>query len=259
VAFYAGGTEDAYDRLVLPLRLRAALERHEFLLQYQPIFSVGDRRVECVEALIRCRDPHRGIIPPLDFLPVAEYTGLIEPIGDWVVAHACAQARAWEGVALTFNASLRQFRREGFADRVRREVDECGLDPGSVIVEITETTAMHEPRCVEPVLEELRAAGLRIAIDDFGTGYSSLIRLREMPVDIVKLDRMLLARTPGDEAAANLVIAALELVRCVGMTAVAEGVETEEQLTFLAEQGCPLAQGFHLARPLDPEQVAALL
>jgi diguanylate cyclase (GGDEF)-like protein len=259
VAFYAGGTQDAYDRLVMPLRLRGALERGEFMLQYQPIFSVADGRAVCVEALIRCRDPKRGIIPPLDFLPVAEYTGLIEPIGDWVVQAACAQVREWPGVALTFNASLRQFRRPGFASHVRQAIEANELQPSDVIVEITESTAMLEPRCVEPVFDELHAAGLRIAIDDFGTGYSSLIRLREMPVDIVKLDRMLLERAPGDQAAANLVVAALELVRCLGMTAVAEGVETEEQLEFLREQGCPLAQGFHLARPLDAERVAEVL
>ena len=261
VAFYAGGTQDAYERLVLPLRLRGALERRDFVLQYQPIFSLGDGSVACAEALIRCRDPDRGLIPPLDFLPVAEYTGLIEPIGDWVVTAACEEARRWRDsgadLALSFNASLRQFRQPRFAERVRRSVERFGLEPSSVIVEITESTAMQEPRCVEPVLAELRAAGLRIAIDDFGTGYSSLVRLREMPVDIVKLDRMLLARAPEDEGAARLVAAAVELVRSLEMTAVAEGVERETQLDFLVTEGCPWAQGFHLARPLDAGNIPA--
>jgi diguanylate cyclase (GGDEF)-like protein len=262
IAFYAGGTQDAYERLILPLRLRGALERHEFLLQYQPIFSLADGSVACVEALIRCRDPERGLIPPLDFLPVAEYTGLIEPIGEWVVSAACKDAKKWidagKRIPFSFNASLRQFRQENFAEQVTREVERCGLDPADVIVEITESTAMQEPRCVEPVLDELRAAGLRIAIDDFGTGYSSLVRLRELPVDIVKLDRMLLARAPEDDAAARLVSAAIELVRSLGMLAVAEGVEREEQRMFLVERGCPWAQGYHLARPADAERIPAL-
>ena len=262
VAFYAGGTQDAYERLILPLRLRGALERRDFVLQYQPIFSLDDGRVACVEALIRCRDRDRGLIPPLDFLPVAEYTGLIEPIGEWVVGAACRDAKRWmdEGMRLpfSFNVSLRQFRQANFAEQVTRQVDGCGLDPHDVIVEITESTAMQEPRCVEPVLDELREAGLRIAIDDFGTGYSSLVRLRELPVDIVKLDRMLLDRAPEDDAAARLVTAAIELVRSLGMTAVAEGVEREEQRAFLAERGCPWAQGFHLARPLDADGIPAV-
>jgi diguanylate cyclase (GGDEF)-like protein len=260
LAVYSGGTQDAYERLVLPLRLRTALEHDDFVLHYQPIFDLGTRDVASAEALLRYRDPKGSLVPPGEFLAAAEFTGLIEPIGDWVVAAACEQMLRWRDDGITLgvnvNLSLRQVRQTAFASRFTRQVEQYGIDPGDLVLEITESTAMLDPSCVEVVMKELREAGFRLAIDDFGTGYSSLARLRQMPVDIVKLDRTLLVNVEDDQSARNLASAALNLIAALDMTAVAEGVETATQLDFLTEAGCTLAQGFHLARPLPPQELA---
>jgi EAL domain-containing protein (putative c-di-GMP-specific phosphodiesterase class I) len=215
--------------------------------------------IVAAEALLRRRHPERGAIPPRRFIPAAEQTGLIGPLGDWVLDAACAQARAWHDtgleIAVSFNASLRQFRDEAFARRLGRRIARHGVPPAKLIVEVTETTAMREARCVEPVLDELKELGVQVAIDDFGTGHSSLGRLRDMAVDMLKLDGSFLPRTAGDARAAGLVRAALALVDALGMSAVAEGVETREQLELLLELDCRLAQGFHLARPGPPGEL----
>jgi diguanylate cyclase (GGDEF)-like protein len=263
LVFYAGGTTEALERLLIGARLRRALDEGRLRLHYQPIFRLPEGDVMGVEALLRWEDPRRGTIPPLEFIPVAEYTGLIEPIGRWVVGELCAQARAWadEGFDLSasFNVSLRQFRDPALVPAIRDALERTGLDGSRLIVEITESTAMRDPSCVEPVLEELRALGVRLAIDDFGTGHSSLARLREMPVDVLKIDRGFLLGAPADASAARLVHATLELVRALDLVAVAEGVETEDQRRFLSDGGCPLAQGFHLARPMPADEATALL
>ena len=265
VLFYDGGTADALERLLMTGRLRRAVENDELLLHFQPIFRLTEdsREIVAVEALLRWRDPDRGLVPPLEFIPAAEYTGMIEPIGRWVVEACCAQAAAWReaGIELpvSFNVSPRQFRDPSFADTIEREVERHGVPASSLIVEVTESVAMREPGCVEPVLERLRALGVRLAIDDFGAGYSSLARLRDLDVDLLKIDRTFLASAATDERAGRLVRAALDLAAAFDMTAVAEGVENEQQRRFLVERGCALAQGFHLARPLPPGQVAALL
>jgi EAL domain-containing protein (putative c-di-GMP-specific phosphodiesterase class I) len=253
LAVYSGGTQDAYDRLVLPLRLRTALERDDFVLHYQPIVSVADGRLAAVEALIRFCDPTRGLVPPLKFLPAAEFTGLIEPIGEWVLDSACAQSREWRAagrpVRISINLSLRQVREASFAGRAASIVASHSLSPRDFILEVTESTAMEDPRCAEDTMTELRELGFRIAIDDFGTGYSSLARLRQMPVDLVKLDRTLIADVERDESARRLARAVIALIQELDMTAVAEGIENAAQLRFAREANCTLAQGFHLARP----------
>jgi predicted signal transduction protein with EAL and GGDEF domain len=256
VVFYAGGTSDALERLLLTARLRRALERDELVLHYQPIFRLADGALIGLEALLRWDDPERGQIAPLSFLPAAETSGLIEPIGAWVLDAACAQARAWSdegiGVPVAVNVSLREFRNPEFATGVADCIARHGVDPRLLVLEITESAAMRDPDCVEPVLSALRDTGVRIAIDDFGTGYSSLGRLRDLQVDALKLDRVFLHDAPADPAAARLAGAALALVDALGLEAVAEGVESESQRTFLVEQGCALAQGFHLGRPEPP-------
>jgi diguanylate cyclase (GGDEF)-like protein len=263
LALYSGDTSDAYQRLVLPLRLRTALERHEFVLEYQPIFSLPERRLVAAEALLRHADPRRGLVSPRDFLPVAEHTGLIEPIGKWVISTVCAQSREWRlsGLALpvTINVSLRQLRDDAFAGLVEREANDHGIEARDLILEITETTAMSDPRCVEPPLRALHESGFRIAIDDFGTGYSSLARLRQMPVDVVKLDRALVTNTPTDNGARRLLNATIRLVDALGMTAVAEGVETHDELAVVSDARCGLVQGFHLGRPQSPADMTDLL
>jgi diguanylate cyclase (GGDEF)-like protein len=263
VLFYEGGTADALERLLITGRLRRAVERDELLLHFQPIFRLPAGDVMAVEALLRWRDPDRGLVPPLDFIPVAEYTGMIEPIGHWVVASCCAQAAAWRAdgveVPVSFNVSPRQFRDPAFVDVVERELARHRVPASALIVEVTESVAMREPACVEPVLDRLRDLGVRLAIDDFGAGYSSLARLRDLDVELLKIDRTFLAEAATDGRAGDLVGAALDLASALGMTAVAEGVETEQQRRFLVDRGCALAQGFHLGRPLPVDEATALL
>jgi EAL domain-containing protein (putative c-di-GMP-specific phosphodiesterase class I) len=198
----------------------------------------------------------------MEFIPLAEYTGLIGPIGEWVVDEVCRQVRAWRAdgidLAVNINVSLRQFRDPEFGARIAEALERGGLDPGALTIEITESTAMRDPECVEPVLEKLRDLGVRIAIDDFGAGHSSLGRLRRIAVHDLKIDRELLHAVPGDDAARKLAAATIGLVDSLGMRAIAEGVETEEQRRFLIERGCPLAQGFHLGRPVEPAEIARL-
>jgi len=261
--FYAGATREALERLMLTTRLYRALDGEELQLHFQPIVALPGGTPCGVEALLRWNDPRHGLVAPMSFIPMAEYTGLIEPIGAWVLGAACAQARAWRGedidVPIFVNVSLRQLQADGFAAAVRAALEHAGLPPAALVLEITESTAMTEPRCVDPALEELRGLGVRVAIDDFGTGYSSFSRLHEMPVDVVKVDRALLREAPGDPGATRLAAATIDLLASLGMDVVAEGVETEAQLDFLVERGCPMAQGFHLSRPAPAAGITPLL
>jgi len=261
VAFYEGGTSEAVERLLVTAKLRKAIEGDELVLHYQPIVSLPSGRIIAVEALLRWDDPARGLVPPLSFVPVAEYTGMIEPIGRWVIDACCRQAVAWRDagidVSISFNVSPRQFRDPGFGEMLGARIADHGLDPHGFIVEITETAAMRDPECIEPVLEALKALGVRLAIDDFGAGHSSLARLRDLDVDLLKIDRTFLGR--ADARSTRLVRAALDLAGALDVTPVVEGVETEEQRQFLVDGGCALAQGFHLARPLDAEAATELL
>jgi diguanylate cyclase (GGDEF)-like protein len=263
LVFYGGGTSEALERLLLTSRLRRAIERGEFVLHYQPMYRLPAGDLTAVEALIRWQDPHRGLVPPDRFIPAAEHTGLIRPVGEWVLEAVCRQSAAWREAGLrtpvSFNVSLGQFREPGFAGAVRAAMVHHGIEPGDLIVEITETVAMRDPVCVEPVLGELRAMGVRIAIDDFGVGYSSLARLTEMSVDLLKLDARFLPQTPADTRAATLTRAALQLAGALGMSAVAEGVQTAEQRQLLTDANCPLAQGFLLSEPLPAEAMTELL
>ena len=262
-AVYAADGGDPLQRLSLSARMRRALERHEFLLHYQPIYCLERDVLQGVEALIRWRDPEHGMVPPGDFIPVAEETGLIELIGDWVIRAVCEQQVAWAAKGFTpqisFNVSPRQLRRLDFADRVSRHLRETGADPQHLTLELTESSTLQDPAAAEPILRAIHELGLRIALDDFGSGYSSLSRLRDMPVETLKIDRAFLREVPENREAAAIVTAILRLSRALGRTAVAEGVETDEQRTFLRAQRCQLAQGFLLARPLPPEEIEDLM
>jgi diguanylate cyclase (GGDEF)-like protein/PAS domain S-box-containing protein len=263
-AVYATAAVDPLERLSMSARLRRALARDELRLHYQPIFGIGHGELVGVEALLRWHDPERGrLVPPGDFIPLAEETGLIEAIGDWVVRAVCEQQVRWAQLGLrpqiSFNVSPRQLRRLDFCERVRRHLAATGADPSRLTVELTESATLQDPAQTEPILRELHELGLGLALDDFGSGYSSLSRLIELPVGTLKIDRSFLREVPESHEASAVVTAILRLGRALGRHTVAEGVETEAQHRFLAEQRCSLAQGFLLGRPLPPEEVEALL
>jgi diguanylate cyclase (GGDEF)-like protein len=261
-AIYEDRAGDPLAKLSLSTRIRRALVNGEFLLHYQPIFDLPAGNLIGVEALLRWHDPERGMVPPGDFVPLAEETGIIEELGDWVVGAVCEQQVKWarRGFApnISFNVSPRQLRRLDFAERVAFHLAGTGADPARMIVELTESSTMEDPATAEPILRELHRLGFKLALDDFGSGYSSLSRLRELPVETLKIDRAFLTEVPENREASAIVVAIIELSRALGRTAVAEGVETEEQRLFLVQQGCLMAQGFLLGRPLPPDGVEAL-
>lgn len=263
VAVYEARIDDAHHRLQMTSRLRRALANDELIVHYQPIVDPATGRVAAVEALARWEDPERGLIPPGDFIPVAEETGMISQVGDRVVDLICEQAKRWRGAglapAISFNVSPRQLREPDFAKRLRDRIADTGLDPAGFTVEITESAMVGDPARVEPVLHELAATGMRLAIDDFGAEHSSLGRLRTLPVQMLKLDRSLLEGVPLDRRAAAIVASLLLLGEALNVIAVVEGVETEEQRKFLVGQGCPLSQGFGLGRPVPTEATTLVL
>ncbi len=237
--------------------LRQALGRDEFVLHYQPVVrrsEDGAAAVVGAEALLRWDHPERGIVPPLDFVPLAERSGLIVPIGTWVLREACGVAAAWQRTgrpwSVSVNVSLRQFTEPGLVTSVTSILQETGLEPARLVVEITETIA-DQPAVVSR-LERLRELGVRVAIDDFGAGYSSLGRLRRLPLDVVKLDRSFVRELDGDDDRARLIVrAAVELARGLGAQVVAEGVERETQASALHEAGCRYQQGYLYGRPVE--------
>jgi len=242
------------ERLSLEVGLRGALAREEFALYYQPLVSLESGEVTGIEALIRWRHPHRGLIAPDDFIPFAEEIGLIVPIGDWVLRTACAQALAWQRAGLrpvpvAVNLSLRQFRQQGLVPGVARVLREAGLDPALLELEVTESRILEDPAAAFAKLRELKDLGLRIAIDDFGTGHSSLAYLKEIPADTLKIDRSFVQDITGRPRDAAITATIISLGRSLGVRVVAEGVETEEQRTFLRAHRCGEMQGFLFARP----------
>jgi len=262
-AFYDAQKDRRVGRLTLNARMRRALKRDEFVLYYQPVFDVATGRTQGVEALLRWNDPQAGMIPPGDFIPAAEDSGLIVPIGEWVINAVLAQSAAWaaEGLhpQIAFNVSPRQLQATGFGDGLIAAVEAGGVDPKRLVVEITESAAMADPDRTRPLLDRLTATGMRLAIDDFGADFSSLARLRDLPADALKIDRAFLRGVPDDRCASEIVVAILSLARALDLQAVAEGVEEQAQLDFLQRRGCPWAQGFHLARPMPAAAVTPLL
>jgi predicted signal transduction protein with EAL and GGDEF domain len=259
VALHRAGAPDPFERLTAAARLRRAIERDELVLHWQGIHRVTDRRVMGSEALVRWNHPDVGLVYPGDFVPLAERTGIIEALGEWVMRAVCRQAADWEtrGLApkIGMNVSPRQLRRRGFAARLADEVARHGIGPERIVFELTESAWVRSSETLKPVLDEVRAAGMMFAVDDFGAGYSSLSRLREMPMDTLKIDRAFLRQVPENREAAAIGTAILSLARALGRSTVAEGVETEAQRDFLLEQECPLLQGFLLARPMPVGEV----
>ena len=257
----SGGAFDSGAKLQFVTRLRKAVDSQRWALHYQPVIELETGRMVGVEALIRWIEPDGTMVPPNDFIPLAEELGLIELIGDWVVRELVYQARAWReldmDLEIGFNLSPRQFWQPDLSERILARIGDGGVDPARVLVEITETSAMMDPDRAQDILWDLHRGGLKIAIDDFGTGYSSLSRLREMPVDLLKIDRSFVSNVSHDQQSASIVGAFLELARGLGMTTLAEGIETPEELAFLRERGCLLGQGYLFSKPVPPEEIIA--
>jgi diguanylate cyclase (GGDEF)-like protein/PAS domain S-box-containing protein len=254
----------AVERQSIEEHLRRALERQEFTLHYQPKINLGTAAITGVEALIRWTHPTRGSVPPVQFIPVAEDSGLILPIGAWVLREACAQARAWVDAGLPFislavNVSAMQFQNESFLENTFEILDETGLDPRYLELELTESALMKRADLTVPVLSTLRESGVRVAVDDFGTGYSSLSYLRKFPLDALKIDASFVRQIATIHDETTIVRAIISMGRSLNLRVIAEGVETPDQLDFLKIHKCDEAQGYYFSPPVLPQQLAELL
>jgi diguanylate cyclase (GGDEF)-like protein len=252
------------ERLELESDLRRALQRGEFFLHYQPKVDVASGLITGVEALLRWQHPVRGLVPPLDFISLAEETGLIVPIGEWVLATACARTKGWQGRALprlsvAVNLSARQFGDSQLLEKLTRIIHASGLDPALLELEITESVVMSHAERAVAVLNEMKSLGVQIAMDDFGTGYSSLAYLKRFPIDILKVDRSFVRDIPADSGDMKITRAIIAMAHSLRLKVVAEGVETAEQLQFLSDQSCDAVQGYFLYKPLKEADVANAL
>jgi EAL domain-containing protein (putative c-di-GMP-specific phosphodiesterase class I) len=246
--------------------LRAALEQRQFVLYYQPEVELATRRIVGLEALIRWKHPERGLIPPMDFIPLAEKTGMILPIGDWGLAEACGQMQSWNrdnpdhsGVRVCVNLSALQFTREGLADHVEALLNRFNVSSRQLGLEMTESSLMADRRIALDVLGNLRRLGVCLLMDDFGTGYSSLNHLHSFPFDLLKIDRSFVSRITEGEQPLQIVKTILELARVMGMDVVAEGIETRAQHNLLRDLGCRYGQGYLYAKPMPAESITQLL
>ena len=251
-------------RLTLETGLRHALERGEFLLHYQPQVDIVSGEIRGAEALIRWQHPDWGLIPPAEFIPLAEETGLILPIGEWVLTEACTQARRWHdaghaGLRIAVNLSGRQLSQKNLVDIVAATLTRCDAARGMLELEITESLLMQDLEQIAGTLEALAALGVTVSMDDFGTGYSSLSYLKRLPIDVLKIDQSFVHDITSDPDDAAIVQAIIAMAHSLGIKVMAEGVETAEQLAFLRQHRCDGMQGYYFSRPLPPEQFMTLL
>ncbi len=252
---------DPRAQLSMAGRLRRAVERGQLLLHYQPLVSLATGAYVGAEALLRWQDDHNGLVMPGDFIPLAERTGLIGPISEWVIEEACRQSAEWRSMGLDLYVSVNLpavFWQPTAMRQVLATIERFGLSADRMMVEITESTVMADALRSEPIIAELHERGLRLAIDDFGTGHSSLARLNQMLVTTLKIDRSFIADLPGDPSAAVLVATIIQLAHNLGLHPLAEGIETEEQRTFLVENGCQLGQGFLFSKAVPADRIVAL-
>ena len=255
----------AVERQSIEEGLRRALERREFVLHYQPKINLRTGVITGAEALIRWTHPVRGIVSPGQFIPIAEESGLIRPIGQWVLREACLQARAWVDaglppISMAVNVSAVELRGEGFLDKCLATLRETGMDPSSLELELTESVLLTHAEPAAEILQTLREHGVSAAIDDFGTGYSSLSYLSRFPIDALKIDRSFVSQiTAAGGQDSTIVTAVISLAQSLDLRVVAEGVETPEQLEFLRAYDCDEAQGFLFSRPVPSDQFAHLL
>ncbi|MGZ8695069.1 MAG: putative bifunctional diguanylate cyclase/phosphodiesterase, partial [Gaiellaceae bacterium] len=263
--FEAAMHETALSRLELGAELQCAVEEEQFELHFQPIVNLETGEIAGAEALIRWRHPERGLLFPGDFLPLAEETGLIVPMGRWVLEEATRTLRRWQvdhpevQLYLSANVSMRQLYDPGIVDAVRDALNDAGVGADRLVIEITESFLADESEAPRDRLQRLRALGVRLAVDDFGTGYSALSYLQRFPIDVLKIDRSFVEHARRTSASANLVRSIVQLGQSLHLEIVAEGIEDAEQAKLLYGMGVRSGQGYHYARPLAPERFAALL
>lgn len=253
-------TAHAQHRVEIAGELRRALDQYELRVYYQPVHDLNDSRLVGVEALVRWQHPERGLVPPGEFIPIAERTGLIADIDAWVMDQACRQMCQWlaDGAPLSFiaiNVSSRLFARRELYEQVAQVLHATGLDPAFLELEVTESAVMDDPEVALEQLHRLRELGLRLAIDDFGTGYSSLLRLKRLPVQKLKIDQGFVAGLPWDEDDAAIVRVVIALAKSMGMQVHAEGIEQVEQARFLLDQECDMGQGYWFGRPMPAQEI----
>jgi EAL domain-containing protein (putative c-di-GMP-specific phosphodiesterase class I) len=254
----------AFERLMLETNLRRALERQEFRLYYQPQIDMQSGSVNGVEALIRWQHPDLGLVSPLEFIPLLEETGLILPVGEWVIRTACKQIREWldagfPPLTMAVNLSARQFRQPNLIEMIEQALNEFNIPPGQLELELTESVMMDNLEETVETLKKLKLLGLKIAIDDFGTGVSSLGYLKHFPIDTLKISHDFVLNLPADSADASIASAVISLARNMQLSSVAEGVENQGQLDFLRGQDCERMQGFLFSRPIPSDQMTTLL
>jgi EAL domain-containing protein (putative c-di-GMP-specific phosphodiesterase class I) len=254
------------NRLELERDLRQSIKRNELRVFFQPAASASTGEYSGVEALVRWEHPEYGLVSPADFIPIAEETGLIVEIGEWVLAESCRQGAAWSAtlpgdrsLSVSVNLSARQFQQGDLVERVAAILAETGFPPAQLTLEITESTIMEDAEQTTLLLARLKALGVTIAIDDFGTGYSSLAYLKRFSVDVIKIDRSFVAALSDEPDDSILIAGIIKLAHDLGLRVVAEGVETADQLRRLDELGCDLVQGYYFARPLPPLEAYMLL
>jgi len=263
VIFESAMRDAVTDRMKLDMDLHGALERGEFMLVYQPIFDLGDGRVTGSEALLRWHHPTRGIVMPESFVPLLEESGRIVPVGRWVLFEACRQTALWHErghpVDIAVNFSVRQLETDDFVSDIHRALTESGIDPASLIMEITETAIMRDAEATACRLRKVKDLGVRIAIDDFGTGYSSLAYLRQFPVDALKIDRSFISAIADSPEGGALTHMLVQLGKSLGLETLAEGIEEQMQYSHLRREDCDSGQGFLLAKPLDAKALGDFL
>ena len=261
--FTAGMNAKALARLSMESSLRRALERHEFEVYYQPKVDINSKKITGMEALVRWNHPESGLISPAEFIPLAEETGLIMPLGEWVLKTACVQSKAWndEGFSLqvSVNLSARQFQQQNLSEMINGIVSQTGVNPHYLELEVTESSIMQNPEFAVNILDELKKTGIKISIDDFGTGYSSLGYLKRLPIDVLKIDRSFVQDIAADPDDMALVMAIISLAHNLRLKVVAEGVETEEQLRFLHLLRCDEWQGYLYSKPVTADVFRQLL